>query len=1850
MADLSDLRRQLATATQIAADAERTLFVERERLKRLERDLRQLERRFDERDPKQREERERLQASLERARAEGARLDAASRAAVEAVKGIRDRFEPMSDPRRAIGELDARFPILLLPVRLETRFVSPGGQPGPPTELLVRIYPDDCLVDSFEPDLSETEVQNLRRYWSGIFRAGGDEGIERAAWRELCAAQGAGRAVYLVGQYAPLPASDALPVRTRSDDVILVIPIDAAIAGAAEKAAIVAYWTTTWRAGHDTQAFADLRAAVGDARAQQIRKTVIPFNVKERPQAGVDRATVRVDVVFVVMTPVGTAAVKRQAWTRPPRAPVLPDRFVLVSESGGAHVEFLGGPITQPLPIGPDPLAEGADQFSAAGADINVPEALKWMTDFDTAVAAGMGFRVALTPQQAQVGFERLYVIGLRLASDERTSQQELESLIRDQFRSQAGFAIVRQGTPTNNTEDAASGWSRVEEADALFASSRIAAEGVDAFDAAATTAYEKKDGLAIAEALGISADVFQPIPGASGSDQADARAMNAALWPATLGYWMDTQMRPVFDAAAIEQTRRHFIERVSGRGAVPAVRVGRQPYGILPTTAFSRITWLDATRPVPDGAAGAHVRFLRALFTLLRALGDSFWRGFGENAPHVGQATPDPQKLLLDILGLHPSSVDFHVHVLDSADRLWNELKFRYRRRESLESVMRHEMQAGVSLLGTLGYSGTAPEIVEKFESYVEGPMNRPAVDVAPLSENEALPVCTDTGQNYIEWCRDKAEHAFDDLRQQIGFSEGKLPNALLYHMLRHALQLGYHGAAMDLHVANGLIPGEQVAAAYREPAFVHVAGASEAQRSESRYQMLYDKPAQITGDPSRTVADFIPEWLATAGSSSVLADQIEALRVLEPASTARLERAFAEHIDLCTYRWDAWMLSIVREQLAAMRRPQGGAEARREGVYLGAYGWLEHVKPDPPALSPVTLSDELGAVFNTPGQPPLQRDAANGGHVLAPSLNHAVTSAVLRSGYLNNASPANPDLFAVDLSSARVRVALQFVEGIRNGQPLGALLGYQFERRLHDRHAEAETDAFIYQVRKAFPLVAKRISDSVEGDANDTAIENVEARNVCDGLLLLEHVRTNVTKTYPWGKDLDRGTAAQEAIINEEVTALFDIHDAIADVAIAESVHQLTMGNADRAAAAMDAYGKSTFPPEPEVVRTPRTGVSLTHRVALHLPVDAVAGAGATPRAEAEPATDRWLAGVLPPMNELVVRVRYTNTVGGSGEQVDDVSMQALGLQPIDLLYVADPDSEPAMNDLDDRIAHRVITSNTLAPDAKLTIRYTEPVPNRKTWFETAPLIASLKSLIVNARPLRPSDAALETEATSGANAAVDVPSARVTTARNRVDTLRQDAIAMVTTLTPLVDPSAAFAALVNAIDVALSDFHDLQRRAGLCGVTLAGSGEATRGAREWFALVRGKAHKVSVFWTDKLAECDSAIAEATAPATADSLRVPALVRAEQAVSTSYTVPPPDVATFLPIVNAKRAAFIAVKSQVDAVETSAATAIRPLWTAWSATFAPRRLHDIAVIDTSSEESQLRVLLADMHQQLAGLVRELDKRLKTADDAITAAGAAAPEQRAQLLVDAASALFGEGFRVLPRFTLAAAQADEWQNAYDGRASLLTHTGTSHDFPVDDWLYGVARVRAKMHDLEKVIQITGAFDLSEPALDPIQLPFVAGDPWLAAELPPTFDITTAGEHLLYTAIYTPGGFDKTASAHGGLMLDEWTEVIPGTAETAGLAFHYDRPNSEPPHAMLLVTPASASEMWQWSDVERAVPETFALARTRAAEPRDISPTPLARLLPATLMAFTSSGISIASQLHAADVMFAAREV
>ena len=150
----------------------------------------------------------------------------------------------------------------------------------------------------------------------------------------------------------------------------------------------------------------------------------------------------------------------------------------------------------------------------------------------------------------------------------------------------------------------------------------------------------------------------------------------------------------------------------------------------------------------------------------------------------------------------------------------------------------------------------------------------------------------------------------------------------------------------------------------------------------------------------------------------------------------------------------------------------------ARAPGIHVGAFGWLEDVRPRRRAYEPVTLDGATLAIFSPPGAAPLQRDPSNGGFLHAPSLNHAVTAAVLRSGYLANATPETPDALAVGLSSRRVRTALDVLEGMRNGQSLAALLGYQLERGLHDAHGLAEVDELILDLRKAFPLVADRLA----------------------------------------------------------------------------------------------------------------------------------------------------------------------------------------------------------------------------------------------------------------------------------------------------------------------------------------------------------------------------------------------------------------------------------------------------------------------------------------------------------------------------------------------------------------------------------------------------------------------------------------------------------------------------------------------------------------------------------------------------------------------------------------------------
>lgn len=96
--------------------------------------------------------------------------------------------------------------------------------------------------------------------------------------------------------------------------------------------------------------------------------------------------------------------------------------------------------------------------------------------------------------------------------------------------------------------------------------------------------------------------------------------------------------------------------------------------------------------------------------------------------------------------------------------------------------------------------------------------------------------------------------------------------------------------------------------------------------------------------------------------------------------------------------------------------------------------------------------------------------------GFIHAPSLNQASASALRRNAHLAHGGERDSP-FAIELTSARVRLAKQLFDGIRQGQPLGALLGYAFERSLH----EAGLDELIDEFRAVAPLPGASTPTSV-------------------------------------------------------------------------------------------------------------------------------------------------------------------------------------------------------------------------------------------------------------------------------------------------------------------------------------------------------------------------------------------------------------------------------------------------------------------------------------------------------------------------------------------------------------------------------------------------------------------------------------------------------------------------------------------------------------------------------------------------------------------------------------------------
>lgn len=1730
-------------------------------------------------------------------------------------------------------QLSDDFPVLLGPVRIETRFTE--------DELLIRVFPDEWAVDKFEPRPTPAEIDALDAYWTARWAAARDPAALRAAGLELSARIAPGRAAWLLGRRIPANLAQE-PAAVPAGTTVLVVR-SAQPVPAADVQPTVTYWSAVWRAHGDRialrQADAALNAAVGATRAAAVRARR-PSGVEAAPVSTGDA----VRVAFLVLPPPAAGTTAAESWTRSARARLLPDRFQVLGYVGGAQVlSATGAPVPDTLPVSPDPAA--ADQISVdpvTGA-LHVPDELRWLTDFDRAVQSGMGLRVPLD-DRTRAGLDRLLVFGLRGQPDPVTSAQQLSDLIAQQVRGPDGYALLPQGTPTNNTERLPAGQSEDDEAESALRPATAPA-------AAATDWTTKTDGRRFAELLGLPLSVLDGMPQADGTDQREARAANTALWPATWGSYLQTALHPLLDREAVRRTRDFFLRYVSGRGPVPAVRIGGQPYGILVTTAFSRLTW-------PDSAV-----HLRGLDRLLTAAAQD-WQNAAADVPRLGADTDDPHQRLLDVLALHPTSAEYHQRYAQSVEDVFNRENLGGQGAAVLPALDRLNMPGPLrALLTRLGHHNGSPahdpDLLRRLFVDFQQPLLAPLVDDRPLSETEPVRACTTDDRNYLHWLADKAAHDLDAVRLEIGFADDKPPAALLYLLLRHAVLLGWADTARDLAVAAGVVAPDELVA---DPPFVHIRipGPGQSLPSESRFRRLYSPERAVTGNADQLLVDFIPGVIGEAPATVELAEQTKALGILADLPTARLERLLAEHLDLATYRLDAWRIGLATARLEELRFGVNGDSEARPGLHLGAYGWLEDLRPRAAHLAPVELTGKLGQIFAGPA--PLLHDPENAGFVHAPSPGHARTAAVLRAGYTANSSPANPGAFAVDLGSARVRTALGLLDGLRQGQPLGALLGYRLERGLHDRHAEAEVDRFVSALRERFPLRAGRIPQTATDPSQQVPIEQVEARNVVDGLSLVRHVtRTDVPDSYPFGLDgvLPPATAGQAAALTSEVHALLDVHDALADLAVAESAHQALAGNTERASATLDAYAKAGFPPEPTVVETPRGGTTLTHRLGLRLRPGLRPDSRTAPRAQAEPAVDDWLEGLLPDADDVVAHVAWTDPDDGRPRS-HDVALDDLGLAPIDLLWTVRSAGAAAMTDLEDRIVGAVIDRAGPRPDAVLTIRHTERVHDKITFFELSPLIDALRTLLTTSRPLRASDlvpAAGGAPVDRAADDAVSLPRARPAAVRASLAALDEEVADYVHDLSPLYpDPPAppSRASVLRTLDAFLHRYAELATAAAGFGMVRSGWGELAQWRRGAYAEVLAAVATTAARMTRALADADTLLAQydVLPPATPDGERFRILQQAERLLTTAPTVPRPDRPSRLRTLvgNSRRAFQRRLRDLDEQAHTDRDTLSGLL--AQVSDLLPLTDIDPAGLDLTAVEDRAVAFGHDLLDRARALRTDIAARLAAADAALAAYDQAVTgPDRVGAGIEALQALLGPEVLAVPEFTPPAALVTELRKARDDSEQLVRHLTRppfSRDFPLDDWIHGLARVRDMPRLWERVVLLSGALrdedaDDEEPGLAPVQLPYRTDDHWLGMEFAPGAPL--AEDRLLFTAHYARGADDD--APHCGLLLDEWTEVVPAERETTGIAADVDRPDSEPPQAMLLVSPPARKGTWDTADLVAALHETLDLARSRAVEPSHLEDGPYAHLLPATLMSATTQPITISTDLATANVRWKA---
>jgi len=934
------------------------------------------------------------------------------------------------------------------------------------------------------------------------------------------------------------------------------------------------YWNSIHEAVSGEQAWKQLLKDVGAARATWVREALTP--------TGSGGALTYPDVETVEGS-TGIAAAAR----------ALPEKFIVRVRHAGGEQTVLGEPVPESLQVG---ISFGDSAEAAApvqpttdpDATLVLDEPMRWMVDFKAAKAVGMAVEVDLPPDTRFVS--DVTVVGVR--TGDADTPKTIFALI-DAHRLSDGAAFVPPGTPTNNLADSASGYS----AD-------------DARPPGPSTALaEGSAGAVLAEAWNIDPALLAPLRGSDSRELEEARQMSRALFEATWGSFLRQQGQPGFDLHLLPQVYAHVTSSVRGGGPFPAIRFGRQPYGIIPVIAKGE--W------APLGE-GRFVSWLAGFLPRIRRL----WTGsVTGNPPGPELFAQEPVSTRVRLRTTNMSSVVDYM--IGSGNAALN----------GNPEVSRR------ALFAEIGFGGDMPSLFTQVFPKSAANLWLPMAADGDTEFSILAPAPKDAASVLGLLLRNSALRIAANATNEFAGLEG---GAVAAEVGRQPMTIPIANLSAAAGHAVPALAGFTAEAMIATPAVLAAATGRDAAGDSF---IIGERLTEIIAEPDRFRPDFTRYF-----NSDALAAFRDALAPLADMPTSRRAVLAGEIIDCASHRYDAWVTSLATARLRALRGIKRGAQ-------LGAWGTVRGIE-----------RRELEGVNATETIPDeTVRDPECGGFVLAPSPRQASMAGVLRAAWLAHGGRAAGALapFATGLTSEAVRSALTIAEGMRNGQPLGALLGYLLERGIHDASGlnGIEIDWVVFDLRRQFPLKVDTVDNAPQASAERLVVDGwklAQAEQNAPGSVVAAVVVPPPPHQPVFGTP---EKAALQKVIFDLLTTL----DAFADLGLAESTYQMAGANFERAAAASDMLGRAAPPPDSfDSMVTHRGGRGIEQRLVISFGGGARPGgyASDTPRACLAPAADAFVARKLGPISNFRIRL-----LDQSGNEIAAPKLSSLGLSALDL-----------------------------------------------------------------------------------------------------------------------------------------------------------------------------------------------------------------------------------------------------------------------------------------------------------------------------------------------------------------------------------------------------------------------------------------------------------------------------------------------------------------------------------------------------------------------------------------------------